>query len=122
MRVALQDRTVHERTGVTLIGVADHILLVGIIAAGNLPLQTGGKAGTATSSQSGALDQADRLLRGIFGNHLAQRLVGIAGNRLVDVLRIDGTTVAKRDAQLFLVKTHVLGIQHMLFCLRIEIE
>ncbi len=50
--VTLHDGAVHECTGVALVGIADHILLVGFIATGKAPLHTGGEASATTATQT----------------------------------------------------------------------
>ena len=58
VRVALQDRAVHEGAGVALVGVADDVLDVALGLAGELPLETGGEAGAAAAAQAAAQDLA----------------------------------------------------------------
>ena len=50
--VTLHDGTVHESTGVALVSIADHVLLVGFIATGKAPLHTGGEASATTTTQT----------------------------------------------------------------------
>ena len=50
--VTLHDGTVHECTGVALVSIADHVLLVGFIATGKAPLHTGGEASATTTTQT----------------------------------------------------------------------
>ncbi len=61
--VALEQRAVHERARVALVGVADQVLVVARRVAAELPLAPGGKARPAAAAQAGLLDLLDHLLR-----------------------------------------------------------
>ena len=60
--VALENRAVHERSGVALVGVADHVFFLAWTLGGYLPFQAGRESSAATSSQTGLLDGLDGLL------------------------------------------------------------
>ena len=64
MGVAFQNGTVHERAGVAFIGVAGHILLVGLGSGAEAPLLTGEEAAASASAQAGILDGLNDLLGG----------------------------------------------------------
>ena len=108
MRVALQDGAVHERARVALVGVAADELLVGLGGRRELPLHAGGEARAAAAAQAGLEHDVDDLLRGHLGEDLAQGLVAVKGDVLLDVLRVDDAAVAQRDALLLLVEVYVV--------------
>ncbi len=68
MRIALEHAAVHESAGVALVGIADDILLLAGGLRHRAPLQPGGIASSASSSQT-ALDD---LLDDFGGRHLRQ--------------------------------------------------
>ena len=70
VRVALDDRAVHERAGVALVGVADQVLLVGRLLPGELPLLAGREAAAAAAAQA-ARSTMSQTSAGVM---LAQRL------------------------------------------------
>ena len=119
--VALEDGTVHERAGVALVGVADHVLLLAGALGGYLPLETGGESSAAASSQTGLLDG----LYGLLGSaleHLGQSLVAVAGYVLVDILGIDESAVTQSDTELLLIEAHVLRVADMLLGVGVLVE
>ena len=63
MRVALYESTVHKCAGVTLIGVADNIPGGACSVAAQLPFLPGRKTGAAPTSELGALDLCNNILR-----------------------------------------------------------
>ncbi len=91
MRVALEQRVVHEGPGVALVGVADHVLQIARCLPARLPLAARGEAGATTPAQAGALD----LLEDRSGPHLqstsqgrvaAERDVGVDGSRVEEAV------------------------------------
>ena len=106
--IAFQHGTIHERAGVALVGVADHVLMGRGIPAGELPLEAGGEAGAAAAAQAGLGDFLDDLLAGHFGEDLAQGGIAIHGDVLLDVLGVDDAAVAERHTELGLVELDVL--------------
>jgi hypothetical protein len=78
VRIALDDRPVHERAGIALVGVADQVLLVARCCQRELPLPAGGEAAAAAPAQP-ALDfhaeqPVTRRLAGLDFEHLFQFL------------------------------------------------
>ena len=108
MRVALQHGTVHERAGVALVSVAGHVLLIGLGAVGELPLQARGETAAAAAAQAGLEDFVDDLLAGHAGQRLFQRLVAVEGQVFVNVFGVDHAAVAQSDALLVLVEVNIL--------------
>ena len=97
MGVALQYGTVHERAGVTLVGVAYHIFLSAAVGFDGVPLKPGGESCAASSAETGDLDLFDDLVRGHGGHYLSCSLVAAGSDILFDLLRIDPAAVAEND-------------------------
>jgi len=114
MGVALHDGAVHERAGVALVAVADHILLALGLAADAVPLSARGKARAAAAAQSGIEDLTADVLVG----HLKERLfkggVAVVGKVFVNVLGVRRAAVFQHHALLLGVKGDliVLGVPH----------
>ena len=106
--IAFQHGTIHERAGVAFVGVADHVLVGGLVDSSELPLEAGGEAGAATAAQAGLGDFFDDLLAGHLGEDLAQGGIAVHGDILLDVLRVDDAAVTKRHTELGLVELDVL--------------
>ena len=100
MGVALQHGAVHKRAGVALVGVADHILLVGLILPCGVPFEPGGEARAAAAPQPGDAHLFNDLLGRHGGDRLLCGLVAAGGYVLFDVLGIDNAAVAQHDALL----------------------
>ena len=62
--VPFEDGAVHERSGVALVGVADHVLLLVLRGQGELPLLARGEPAAAAAAQAGLHDLVDDLLHG----------------------------------------------------------
>jgi len=100
VRIAFQNGPVHERAGVTFVGVADDILHVAGGFAAQLPLEAGGKAAAAAAAQPGFLDFADDFLRRPGAENAGQGAVAVAGDVFLDFFRIDPPAIAQGDAHL----------------------
>ena len=112
MGIAFEDRTVHECARVTLVRVADHVFLFGLHLAGDFPFEARGETAAATAPEPRVDDLADHLV-GLHFQRFAQRSIAVAGDVLVDVLRVDEAAVAQRNADLGLVELHVLAVRYM---------
>ena len=64
MRITFQYGTVHECARVTLVGVTADILLVRIVALGQLPLESGRETGAAAASQTAVQKNLDDIVGG----------------------------------------------------------
>ena len=106
--VAFQNGTIHESTRVTLVGVADHVLLVSLGSGGELPLLAGGETSAAAAAQTGFQHFVNNLLRGHFRQGLAQSAIAVEGDIFVDVFRVDTAAVPQRQTQLGTVEVDVL--------------
>ncbi len=100
MRVAFQNAAIHERAGISFVGIADDKLAVAWGQAGEAPLHPGGEAGSPTAPQTRVDHDTNQgvgreLLHGIL-----DCFVAALGNIIVDRFRIDETAVAKYDAHL----------------------
>ena len=104
VRIAFKHGTIHESTGVALVGVTCNILHRAGRAVRELPLETGGESAAATAAQTGLEDLIDDLFLRHAGQGLFQSLVAVEGKILIDVLGIDHAAVAKRDSLLMLVE------------------
>ena len=51
--VAFKDGTVHERTGVALVGITDDVLLLAGLVVSGFPLHASGEAGAAAAPETG---------------------------------------------------------------------
>ena len=105
--VALEDRAVHERAGVALVAVADHILVVALGIVGELPLPARGEARATTTANAGGEHLVDDLLAG-HGQRPLQTLERAHAQRLVDVLGVDDAASVQGHAPLFLVEIDVV--------------
>ncbi|OQC18537.1 MAG: hypothetical protein BWX70_03487 [Verrucomicrobia bacterium ADurb.Bin070] len=108
MGVALKRRTVHVGTRVALVGVADHVLLPGGLHGRERPLLAGGEARAAAAAQAGLRDLINHILWLHFEEHLFKRLVAVAGDVFVDLIRVDHAAVTQHDAKLLLVEVDAL--------------
>ena len=59
VRIALQNRTIHKRARIALIGVAADVFLIRLICSRERPFHTGREAAAAASTQSGILIDFD---------------------------------------------------------------
>jgi len=99
MGVAFEHGAVHERARIAFVGVADHVLLVGLVGQGDAPLDAGGETAAATAAQPGLLHDVHDLGRR-HGQDLGQGFVAAEGNVIVDILGIDEAAVAGGDPEL----------------------
>ena len=104
MGIAFQHRAIHKRAGVTLVRVADHIFLRRFVGGGQRPFASGGETAAAASAQAGIGHDLDDLLRGVFGQTFAQRLIAVVGNVFFQRFGVDHAAVAQRHPHLFFVK------------------
>ena len=120
--VALHDRAVHERARVAFVGVADDVLLVGLHARGDLPLEARREARAAAPADA----RVEHLLHDVHRLHLRERLgealVALVGDVLLEVLRLDEAAVAQRDALLLGVERHLGVVVDLLLERRLHVE
>ena len=104
MRVALENGTVHECARVALVGVAADILLLILGCSRELPLQTRGEAAAASAAKTGVDQRLDDVCGLHLGQNLAERLIAVHANVLVDDFGVDHAAVAERNAMLLLIE------------------
>ena len=122
VRVAFHDGTVHERTRVAFVGVADDVHLIALVLGAEAPFHAGREASAAATAKARLGDFVDDLLGGHFAEALTKGFVAAARDALVDVLGVDETAVAQGDAQLLAVEAHVLRVGHMFLVFRVHVE
>ena len=105
MRVAFEDRSVHECTGVALVCVTGNILHVALCALGEHPLSACGEARAAASAET----RIEQFLNYLIGSHLEQYLseclITLGSDVFVYVLGVDNAAVAKRYSLLLLIES-----------------
>ncbi|MNE37045.1 hypothetical protein D3C80_1308830 [compost metagenome] len=111
MRIAFQDRTVHERSRITLVSIADDILLRLVLFGRELPLESGKKPAAAASPQAGLLHRPDYLLGAHRHKHLGKCFVTVTCNVLIYDFGINGAAVSQRNPHLFFIKVRFLKAQ-----------
>ena len=105
VRVAFQNGTVHECARVALVGVTTYIFLIGIVCRCEFPLKTGGEACTATTAEAGIEHGLNDLLgRDLLRENLADCLIAVERDVLIDLLRVDHAAVAQCDTHLLCVE------------------
>ncbi|MNN23561.1 hypothetical protein D3C81_1369650 [compost metagenome] len=97
VRVALQDRAVHERAWIAFVGVANHIFLPRPLLRRRLPLDPGREPAAAAPAEACFLHLGHDLRRIHGRQNFMKRLVPIHGDIFVDILRIDRAAVAQSD-------------------------
>jgi hypothetical protein len=100
MRIALENRAVHERPGIAFIRVADDVFRFTRRFAAKFPFDASRETAAAAAAQAGFLDLADDLLGRPRAQDAAQRPVTLAGDVFLDLLGINQPAVAERDAHL----------------------
>ena len=104
VRVALENGAVHECTRVALVGVAADVLFLILGGSRKLPLQTRGEAAAAAAAETGVDQRLDDVRRLHLGQNLAERLITVYADILVDDLGVDDAAVAERNAVLLLIE------------------
>ncbi len=109
--IGFDDAPVHKCTGISFIGVADHVtdfLPALRSGSGGLPFHTGGESAASATAYSGSDDLADHIL----GWHRCQdgpeRLISIPGDIVIDVFRIDQSFIPQSDQLLFAEKADLI--------------
>ena len=109
MGVTLQNGTVHERAGVTLVGVTANVLLnLSAVTGSELPLQTGGESCAAASAETGIQNGLNNLVGSHLGQNLTQSSVAVQSDVLFNVLGVDYTAVTERNAELRSVESGIV--------------
>ncbi len=97
MRVALQFVSIHIRTRVSLIRIADEVFLRSGCLAEVLEFQTRGKPGSSASAQSGLFQAFDDCVGRPFPEHIEQSTIAASAKIFLDVAWIDEAAVAQYE-------------------------
>ena len=105
MRIRFDDRAIHERARVALVGVADEELLVALRVAGGVPLEPRRESRTPAPSETRRLDLLDNLLRrharaAVRAKNLRYRLVAIDRTICVYGFGVYDAAMPQRDSRL----------------------
>ena len=106
MRVAFQNRTVHESAGVAFVGIANHVFLIADRFVGNFPFQASWKATAAATTKTRIFYDLDYFIRSLFGKTGSEGSITITGNVFFNIFRIDETAVSKCNTNLLFVEIH----------------
>ena len=120
-RIALENGTIHERTRIAFVTVADNILFITLRAIGKLPFAAGREAAAAASAQTGSKDLIDDLLAR-HGQCTLQTLERAHADRFVDILGIDDAAAVKRNTALLLIECNLVLLGNLLMRNRILIQ
>ena len=94
MRVAFHDGAVHKCAGVTFVGIAHHVLGVGLLPAGKFPFPSGGETAAAASTQTGALYFFYYRFRRTVQQAVCQCAVTVQADVFFYILRVDEAAVS----------------------------
>ncbi len=97
MGVGLQDRPVHEGPGIALVGIADHVFLLGRHLGHGRPLEAGRVAASAPPPQSACGNLTQHVGRGHLGQCLHQRRVTPDRHVALEAVRVDHARVLEHD-------------------------
>ena len=122
MWVTLHDRAVHESSGVALIGITNHILVLSLIATRKSPLHASRETCTTTTTQSRLLDDVNYILGSLVLKCIRECHVAVASDVLSNVLWIDKTAITQSHTLLLAIEIHVFRVTNMLRGLRVDIE
>ena len=111
--VAFEDGAVHERAGVALVAVADHVFLIALGVVGELPLPAGGEARAAAAANAGGQHFVDDFLAA-HAQRALQALERAHAQRFVDVLGVDDAAAVQGHAALLLVEVDVVLLGDLL--------
>ena len=100
VRIAFQNRAVHESSRVAFVCIAHHVFGRTLSLASEIPLNPGWEPRPAATSEPGTLQSIDDLLRFHLSKRLAQCRIAVAGDVFVDVERVDNARVAQGDSLL----------------------
>src|SRR5208283_2259207 len=119
VRIAFEDRPVHERAGIALVGVADDVLDVAGRFAAQFPFHAGREPPAAAAAQAGFLDFANDFLGRPRGEGAGECAVTVAGDVLFNFFWIDDAAVGEHDPDLFAGEWQVTELRDVLNRLRL---
>ncbi|MBT9152640.1 MAG: hypothetical protein DDT35_00862 [Firmicutes bacterium] len=114
MRITFKNTAVHECPRVTLIGVTDYVLLVAHGPKSEPPFFASRKARPTPPSQTRSSYGSNHFLWRHGGEHASECFVAIAGNILLNYLRVNNARVTQGNAQLPVKKFHfAIGLHQL---------
>ncbi len=105
MRVALQQRTIHECARIAFISVAGNVLLICLALIAEEPLFARGETAAATTPQSGVDDLLNHLFPGHFRQSFGKGLIAVKGDVLFNVFRVNYAAVPQGNTLLLPIET-----------------
>ena len=111
MRIALHHAAIHERAGVAFVAVADHIFHVARGLGYCAPLQSRGIPAAAAPAQSALRDAMNHAVGRHLCQHCQKRLVAIAGDVVVNLLRVDVARILQHNPHLLVEVIVQLALQ-----------
>ena len=119
MRIAFEDRPVHERARIAFVGVADDVLGVAGRFAAQFPFHAGRETPAAAAAQTGFFDLANDFFGRPCGEGAGERAVTVTGDVLFDFFWIDDAAVGEHDPDLFAGERQVTKLRDVLNRLRL---
>ena len=89
MRIAFEHRAIHERAGITFVGITNNILRIVRHLGHDFPLHAGGESCAAAATDAAGFDFRDYIYRLHLTQHLRQRPVTIPTDVFLDILRVN---------------------------------
>ena len=102
MRIALDNGSVHECAGISLVGITDKILCLALRLSCGVPLEPRREACTATSGKTRNLDFFNNLFRRHCFEPLFECLIAVLGRVLINNLGINNSAVTQCNSCLLL--------------------
>ena len=101
MGIAFQSGSVHERARVAFIGVADHILFVGLVAVCKTPFESGGEPSSAPTPEARISYLFNDRWRIILLQYLFEGSVAVSGQVIIYLFGVNYAAVGEDYAALF---------------------
>ncbi len=112
VRNALQERPVHEGSGVALVGVTDQVLRIARRPATQIPFDAGRESRAAAPTQAGTSDLGDHLIRLHGRKRLSNGRICAPCYRVLDPHGIDAPAVGKHVTALAAEESSISGNRH----------
>ena len=114
--VTFKDGTVHERSGVTLVGVTYNVLCVVNLICRKLPLSACGEASASASAKSACENEVNNVLGLHVGKNLTKSLIAVCSDIFINIFGVYNTAVSERNALLLLIESCV-GKSNCIACM-----
>jgi hypothetical protein len=108
MGISLKNASVHKCARVTFVGVTQDVFNITRLGSAEFPFEACWEAGAASAAQSGIQNFLNNLFRRHFRQCLCHTRITIPGNRLINVFRVDSTSVFQYDQFLQSEKGYVI--------------